>query len=668
MCIYLQFKFDIDESRKKDVLRQFSELWRGWRKRTAAKYVTPFEKDRKKLKSIPPNLRGFVEQDDWKKFVKWRFSDEGKEKSKIGIEVHANHKYPHRLGRRTYAGLKEKMKREKKWTGDGRIPRDLLWIRARQGKKGKMKEMTDEAREAAAQIKDYSKQIAEGTIVCEGNTDALVKFFGEEHPGRVRAAGTRVTPSQYFHTPRQRGPSNKDNQNKIRELEEELREKDVQARISEENLRKEFQEQLKEQTLDTERKLQQQLLQFKELLGKSQFDMVQPFMPSSENVPALGREAKVSNEILGKVVPNLNGKARKKSRVPNSMLSSKKVVAQPPTGPPHLPSNKSQPCKLFDSIRRLVALGHIIHTESRTIHGRQMLDDGLRVSVDVVEIKSALLPRPSPGLLTVQDAKNSLVEWPERLVVLVGKEQTRVDAFEDFYKRAREVFKRRHAIEVELHRDVFGQTEDVLIHMALEDIEFVCRCQCLTNNAIVLYIRFLYAKLDGAARKNKFGFINPAAVHFSVSKTEFVKNVLNRLKDSMRSRKYIFIPCNTGNHWVLIVFFDGVFYYLNPLASKCRYQLDEQMSTVSKALRKLGAKRTEEKVFWVDVKHNPKQTGTWECGFYVMLYMKHIMESHDTAMLSPKEMFKSEKNYGMAEIDEIRNEWINYISPILEKY
>ncbi|MCL7045188.1 hypothetical protein MKW94_001730, partial [Papaver nudicaule] len=63
---------------------QFSDLWRGWRKKTE-------------------------EQDDSKRFVKWRLSDKGKEKAEIGITVHAHHKYPHKLGRRTYAGLKEKM-------------------------------------------------------------------------------------------------------------------------------------------------------------------------------------------------------------------------------------------------------------------------------------------------------------------------------------------------------------------------------------------------------------------------------------------------------------------------------------------------------------------------------------------------------------------------------
>ncbi|RZC94190.1 hypothetical protein C5167_021435 [Papaver somniferum] len=657
------FKFDLDESKRKDVLRQFSDLWRGWRKRTAAKHVTPFEKSRKKLKNVPSDLRGFVEQEEWKEFVKRRLSDKGKELSEIGRTVQAHHKYPHRMGRRTYAGLKDKLKREGKWTSDSPPPRELLWILARQNENGEYK--TDEIGEVAAQIDDCSKKIKEGTIVCEGKTDALVKILGEEHGGRVRAAGTRVTHSQYFDTPRQRGSSNKDNLNKIRELEEQLRVKDVQARISEENLRKEFQQQLEEQSLDTERKLQKQFLQFKELLGKSQYDTIQPPMMSSENVPALGAEDKDLAETWGEAVHDPKGKAqnirrhngaksskldaRKTSQelnstsipaslkapaqVPNTMLSSKKVVAQPPTGPPHPPSNRRHPCELYDKISRVVALGHVIHSDSKMIHGKKMCDDCLRVSVDFVEIKTAILPYPSGDIVTVYDARESVVQWPKHLVVLVGNGRTRLDAFDEFVKRAKEVFRSRAAIKVELHRDVFGQTVDVPIHMALEDIEFVCTSQKLTNNAIVLFIRFLYEKLDGDARKTKFGFMNPAAVHFSVNKTELVKSLLNRLKDSVPSRKYIFIPCHTGIHWVLSVFFDGVFYYLNSLDEKCRYKLEEQMSTVSKALRKLGVKRSEEKVFWVDVK-----------------------------------MFKSGMNYGATEIDEIKREWMDYISPILEKY
>ncbi|KAI3842852.1 hypothetical protein MKX03_008642 [Papaver bracteatum] len=282
------------------------------------------------------------------------------------------------------------------------------------------------------------------------------------------------------------------------------------------------------------------------------------------------------------------------------MLSSKKVVAQPPTGPPHPPSNRSLPCELYDNINRVVSLGHVIHSDSKMIHGKKMRDDCLRVSVDLVEIKTAILPCPSGDFVIVYDAHESIVQWPKHLVVLVGNERTRLDAFDEFLKREKKVFKSRAMIEVELHRNVFGQTVDVPIQMAVEDIEFVCTSQKLTNNAIVLFIRFLYEKLDGDACKNKFGFMNPAAVHFLVNKTEFVKNVLNRLKDSVPIRKYIFIPCNTG---------------------------------VSKALRKLGVKRSEEKVFWVDVK-----------------------------------MFKAGMNYGTSEIDEIRREWTDYISPILEKY
>ncbi|XP_026454242.1 uncharacterized protein LOC113355566 isoform X2 [Papaver somniferum] len=178
------------------------------------------------------------------------------------------------------------------------------------------------------------------------------------------------------------------------------------------------------------------------------------------------------------------------------------------------------------------------------------------------------------------------------------------------------------------------------IQMTLKDIGYICKShEWLSNNNIVLYIRLLYEKMDGDARKNKFGFINPAAIHYKVNKEVFVRNVLNGLQDSVHSRKYIFIPCNTG---------------------------------VSQSLgRELGFKTSEKKVFWVDVKvrrqHTPKQKGSWECGFYIMLYMKHIIESYDTVMQNPHEMFKLGMKYGTSEIDEVRKEWIDYVAPFLRK-
>ncbi|KAI3930067.1 hypothetical protein MKW92_009966 [Papaver armeniacum] len=68
------------------------------------------------------------------------------------------------------------------------------------------------------------------------------------------------------------------------------------------------------------------------------------------------------------------------------------------------------------------------------------------------------------------------------------------------------------------------------------------------------------------------------------------------------------------------------------------------------------------------MQHNPKQKEIGSVGFLCSLYMKHIIESHDTSMRNPKEMFKSGMNYGASEIDEIKREWMDYISPILEKY
>ncbi|KAI3867091.1 hypothetical protein MKX03_028242 [Papaver bracteatum] len=241
----------------------------------------------------------------------------------------------------------------------------------------------------------------------------------------------------------------------------------------------------------------------------------------------------------------------------------------------------------------------------------------------------------------------------------IARRKERTVAIHEFHERAKKVFGSRDAIEVELHHSVFGQAIDMPIQMTLKDIGYVCKShEWLSNNNIVLYIRLLYEKLDSDARKNK--------------------NVLNGLQDSVQSRKYVFIPCNTGVHWVLVVFFDGVFYYLNSLEEKPKYKLYEGMSIVSQSLsQQLGFKTSEKKVFWVNVKLMIKKItcstllnkkGNWECGFYIMLYMKHIIGSHGTAMQNPQEMFKLGMKFGKSEIDEIRKEWIDSVSPILEKY
>ncbi|BBN68633.1 hypothetical protein Prudu_506S000300 [Prunus dulcis] len=46
------------------------------------------------------------------------------------------------------------------------------------------------------------KQVSEGKVSVYGSNDVLTMTSGPEHPGRVRAVGSGISPRQYFNLPK----------------------------------------------------------------------------------------------------------------------------------------------------------------------------------------------------------------------------------------------------------------------------------------------------------------------------------------------------------------------------------------------------------------------------------------------------------------------------------
>ena len=68
----------------------------------------------------------------------------------------------------------------------------------------------------------------------------------------------------------------------------------------------------------------------------------------------------------------------------------------------------------------IVALGHVQESTSSTIiHGRELGEHNLRVSVEVVLDATALIPIPNPDddARLVGDALGSHLAWPKMLVI-----------------------------------------------------------------------------------------------------------------------------------------------------------------------------------------------------------------------------------------------------------
>ncbi|KAL6493577.1 hypothetical protein OROGR_032356 [Orobanche gracilis] len=143
----------------------------------------------RKLKVIPKQYEGIVKQEYWKTFVEWRLSPEFKviivyiaiviialpiffspsidvhfylrcnDVSKASKQARAKAKYPHRLGRLGYSGLREKLVKSKELVKDeDNIPvRSVMWRKARQTKDGEYKD--DDVRNVANEIVTIHHQL-----------------------------------------------------------------------------------------------------------------------------------------------------------------------------------------------------------------------------------------------------------------------------------------------------------------------------------------------------------------------------------------------------------------------------------------------------------------------------------------------------------------------------
>ncbi|KAL6347447.1 hypothetical protein AAG906_025162 [Vitis piasezkii] len=112
--------------------------------------------------------------------------------------------------------------------------------------------------------------------------------------------------------------------------------------------------------------------------------------------------------------------------------------------------------------------------------------------------------------------------------------------------------------------------------------------------------------------------------------------------------KYVFIPYKPDFHWVLVVIEPRkmIVHYLDPIHHKPCEDLKDIGFRIS-------AKKTS--------KRCPRQEGGFECGYFVMRFIKDII-FYPTIIASK---FGDKKTYSQVEFDEIRGEWAIFVLQLI---
>ncbi|KAK1552141.1 hypothetical protein Q3G72_010975 [Acer saccharum] len=133
-----------------------------------------------------------------------------------------------------------------------------------------------------------------------------------------------------------------------------------------------------------------------------------------------------------------------------------------------------------------------------------------------------------------------------------------------------------------------------------------------------------------------FGFFNPIEVSLAGGSDNDIRHesrahcIANRLQRAGENQ-ILFVPYNPKYHWVLAVIDLSLMtvYYLDPLGKDMVEDLKKIIIIgfqMFQAQAKTQPSRKNLKWSYVNA---PIQPGNVECGYYVMRYMKEIIENHD---------------------------------------
>ncbi|XP_052736661.1 uncharacterized protein LOC128197867 [Vigna angularis] len=225
---------------------------------------------------------------------------------------------------------------------------------------------SESAREISERIDSLVEQSSQGQFTQEGRQDILATAIGRpEHPGRVRAAGTGIGIRHFF------GSSSRPYL--YEKMKDEIR-KEMTQEITK-KVRAELYDEVAEMVA-------RQFQQHYEDYGNRP-----PPSPVAEHVvPPTGRSGKGSCSAAG---------------APGDDLDD------------------TRPCELYilsDTGTMLVARGTVYETVT-VVHGVQLAEDEVKVTVDEVVIADAVLPVPTDEFFTVEEALRSFVAWPRHLQI-----------------------------------------------------------------------------------------------------------------------------------------------------------------------------------------------------------------------------------------------------------
>ncbi|KAL6213052.1 hypothetical protein ACLB2K_012500 [Fragaria x ananassa] len=623
-------------------------------------------------------------------------------------------KYPHRLGRKPYAQLQEELAATV--PAGRKLVRTTMWKAARQDKDGNY--LAPQVQEKVDEIDKLEKEEQEGKRKFEGPVDVLTTALGTpEYSGRVRGVGGFVKPEAYFHLPK-RARLNLDARQRIKNGEE-----DSSSVLAAERAQwKEEKAELVGRLVRLESLLMGKDKQIVE--SPKSATLINDLGSGQGSCSRLDKAGVGGNEVEGvkaikKKLDLEEGKLKTQveaDEVTKEQAPEKPLTVEEEAHVMEMAQVQSSPTVqrhhlVIDSLDNIVAEGTIVEvgvdSSSQTVHGVPLAAENIRVSVSKCLVENALLPVPiRDEIVFVSDAIGTCVAWPKDWVIPAtavgnakqaprkyGRKKTKqwVDTDKDdddlehlpadlppallsLSKWGNEFLKDRATIHTKLSKDLFGTERKIVLFRS--DLFAFTNVQEVAGDTIGMYMSFLREKLKESNMLNMIGFVDPSSlgVGNSTDRSRSFSAALKRGKPG----QFFLVPYNTGydsfihaflKHWILSVVSpsEELVYFMDPMKRRMDVTTDEWRTIVNQYVSQLASlSLIAIKITNANIpakkprKGIPEQIGDKSCGYFIMLYMREIVQDKEQNW-TKKWLTRGDEKYTMQDVDVVRQEWAEYV-------
>ncbi|VVA37756.1 PREDICTED: ubiquitin-like-specific, partial [Prunus dulcis] len=182
-------------------------------------------------------------------------------------------------------------------------------------------------------------------------------------------------------------------------------------------------------------------------------------------------------------------------------------------------------------------------------------------------------------------------------------------------------------LQFTIDKEVFGGERDTFL--LPEDITQFAGMEEIGATVVAVYMRYLHDVLKQANMCSMVGFIDPATVSANSGTIADRSRLVAARLQKTDGEQIFMMPYNPGRHWVLLIVRAKreTVYFLDPLPGH-RVVDEEAKNIVNSAIKIYNShigRAGRKAVIWKTLSGTPKQPSSVECGYYVMRFMRDII-------------------------------------------